>query len=160
MLISKQLTTSFGRYLLVGLSGTFVNLASLALLANLPIARVVAACLSTEISIIHNFLLNDGWTFKHRKGASLKLTRFSHFQLVSIVTTALTVGLFALFNSGLGWHYLLSQLVAIGLATSLNFAVNFQLTWGAKVQGQAGHFARTARDKDSQLIDTQLIEEN
>lgn len=137
MLISKQLTTSFGRYLLVGLSGTLVNLASLALLANLPIARFLAACLSTEISIIHNFFLNDGWTFKERKAPVMKLTRFSHFQAVSIVTATLTVGLFALFNSVLGWHYLISQLVAIGLSTVLNFAANFHLTWGSKGPRQA-----------------------
>jgi dolichol-phosphate mannosyltransferase len=132
-----QLRTSFARYLLVGFSGTLVNLASLALLANLPIARFLAAVISTEISIIHNFLIHDGWTFKDRRKATLKLIRFSHFQVFSLFTATFTVGLFALFNSVLGWHYLFSQFVAIGLATILNFLINFHVTWGHKVDAVA-----------------------
>jgi dolichol-phosphate mannosyltransferase len=137
--VTKQLRTSLFRYLVVGVSGTLVNLVSLALLANLPVARFIAATISTEISIIHNFLLNDSWTFRERR-ATLMLGRFGRFQIVSIGTATLTVGLFAFFNSVLGWHYIFSQLVAIGLATILNFSLNFKLTWPrqANLEGVTG----------------------
>src|SRR5690348_17232103 len=113
--VTKQLRTSLFRYLVVGVSGTLVNLVSLALLANLPVARFIAAAVSTEISIIDNFLFNDSWTFRERR-ANLVLGGFGRVQILSLGTATLAVGLFAFFNSVLGWHYIFSRLVAIGLA--------------------------------------------
>ena len=105
-----------------------------------PIARH-RACLRNETRpfLAVRQILNDSWTFRERR-ATLILGRFGRFQIVSIGTATLTVGLFAFFNSVLGWHYIFSQLVAIGLATILNFSLNFKLTWPrqANLEGITG----------------------
>lgn len=117
----------------MGLAGTIVNLLSLAGLVRLGLPNLGAALLATEIAIIHNFLWNDKWTFKQNQastnGSNSRLARFGRFQLVTTLTGILSLGLFAGLNSGLGWHYLLAQLGAIGVATVLNFGANSKLTW-------------------------------
>lgn len=119
----------FGRFLLVGLSGTVVNLAVLWLLVTLGLPNFPAALIATEVSIINNFIWNDRWTFRSQSHHPLA-ARFFRFQLVTSFTAILTLSLFTFFNSRLHLYYLLAQLTAIGIATILNFVVNSKLTWG------------------------------
>lgn len=127
----RDLLPTFGRFLLVGLSGTLLNLVVLAALVKLGLVPAIAALLAIEVSIINNFIWNDRWTFKRKGQVSKGLARkrFMRFQLVTALTAGLTFGLFIFFNHFLNWHYLLAQLTAIGIATILNFGVNSKLTW-------------------------------
>lgn len=125
----RRIIPVFGRFLVVGASGTLVNLATLWALVNAGVPHLLASLLATEVSIITNFILNDNWTFK-RQGELSVLARFIRFQLVTSVTAVLTLGLFALFYNTLHLYYLLAQFLAIGIVTVLNFSVNSKLTWG------------------------------
>ncbi|HEX2914314.1 MAG TPA: GtrA family protein [Chloroflexia bacterium] len=128
----RRVAPAFGRFLVVGLSGTVVNLTVLWVLVNLGLPQIVASLLAIQVSIINNFILNDRWTFRQHslESAHSIWARFVRFELVSSMTAALTIGLFSMFNYGLHLHYMLAQLLAIGVATVLNFSVNSWLTWG------------------------------
>ncbi len=124
-----RLVPAFSRFLMVGLSGTLVNLGVLWLLAeNIAMPRLIAVIIATEISIINNFVWNDCWTFKSNSDLPI-ITRFWRFQLITSLTAALTIGLSLFLNNTLQVHYLLAQAVAIGLATIINFGINTRVTW-------------------------------
>ncbi len=122
-----------GRFLLVGLSGTVVNLAVLAGLVTVGLPTLLAAVIATEVSILTNFICNDLWTFRPKGDegmARLSLRqRFGRFQVIAGLGAFLTIGLFGLLHNGVGLHYLVAQTLAIGLTTLVNFAANLRLTW-------------------------------
>lgn len=128
MSIFRKLGALFGRFLLVGLTGTLVNLAALWLLVRLGLPSFIAALIATEASIINNFIWNDCWTFKQQGQLSLA-ARFGRFQVITSLTAVLSLGVFLFLSSSLHLHYLLAQLSGIGLATLLNFGVNVRFTW-------------------------------
>lgn len=126
-----KVADTFGRFLLVGLSGTIVNLGVLWLLATLGLNHLLAALIATEVSITNNFIWHDCWTFKN-KATPHQLSffsRFWRFQLVSSLTASLTLGLFAIFTNTWHLYYLFAQFIAIGLATLVNFGINSRITW-------------------------------
>ncbi len=116
------------KFLLVGGIGTLVNSLALFLLfqrAHLPL--VLAAALSAELAIIHNFCWNDRWTFGRMR---LSLRRFAKFNLVSLAGLVITTCTLWLLAGHLGVYYLAANLLGIALATAWNFAVNVVWTWG------------------------------
>lgn len=126
----KHLVSAFGRFLLVGLSGTLVNLAVLWELVSLGLPQLAAALVATEISIINNFLWNDLWTFRIvGVPRTSRWGRFARFQSVTTLTALLTLGIFAFLSTYWHFHYLLAQACAIGVATITNFALNTRVTW-------------------------------
>ena len=128
----RRLLPLLGRFLVVGLLGTVVNLVGLWFLTQLHILQLVAVVVATEVSIIHNFCWHDHWTFKKVRDQTLQSSvgqRFWQFQLISSLAAALTLSLFALFSGVWHLYYLLAQALAIGTATLLNFGVNAWFTW-------------------------------
>jgi dolichol-phosphate mannosyltransferase len=125
----RQIAPTFGQFLLVGLSGTVVNLLVLWVLVEAGLPHFPAALAATEISILNNFFWNDCWTFRGTACHGSLLSRLGRFQLVTSFTAALTLGLFWLLYNNLQLHYLLAQFIAIGLATVLNFVINSRVTW-------------------------------
>ena len=101
---------------IVGGSGVFVNLGTLAILRSLGLGDNLSSALAIELSIISNFILNDRWTFKDRAishdrlqesdSAKLKLKslRALKFQCVSLVGAFAQWLSFIVFN--LTWVYL------------------------------------------------------
>jgi len=127
---SKQrlgLGVKFLKFSFVGTTGVVVNTLALFLLyqmVGLPL--LMASPLAIELAIANNFLLNDRWTF-HQNGHSV--SRFLKFNLVSLGGLVIAAGtLYALVQFE-GVHYLLANLVGIGLATLWNFFVNLVWTW-------------------------------
>jgi putative flippase GtrA len=119
-----------GKFLAVGGSGVGVNTVVLFLLhqmAGLPV--VVASALAVQAAIVSNFLLNDRWTFNRHRPS---LRRFAQFNAVSLGGLLLTAIAVWVLTTAFGVHYLLANLVGIGLATSWNFAANVYWTWGAQ----------------------------
>ncbi len=133
-----NLAPLFGRFLAVGLGGTIVNLGVLWLLAGLGLNQFLAALIATEVSIIHNFMWHEGWTFRHTRPPedsealpTSSWQRFLGFQVLSAFAAIFTLGLFAFFTGALHLFYLLAQFFAIGFATVLNFILNATFTWRA-----------------------------
>jgi len=149
----------FAKFCAVGASGVVVNLGCLALFADLLGAQAnLAAALSIEISINTNFLINELWTFRDRRGASGGTPgRWARFHAVSFVGAALQWSMFVALNAVIAWvigvdgltgdssaggimaavsdppdvgrWMYLSQLAGIAAATLWNFTANFFWTW-------------------------------
>jgi dolichol-phosphate mannosyltransferase len=127
---SGALLSRVARFLVVGGLGVAVNTVALFLLhqqAHLPLA--LASVLAVEVAIGWNFIWNNRWTFGRR---DLSLGRFARFNLVSLDGLAITTAAVWTLASAVGLHYLVANLVGIGLATSWNLAGSFIWTWGAR----------------------------
>jgi putative flippase GtrA len=118
------------KFLIVGGLGTLVNTAVLVILYRLlHLALVVASALATELAIGHNFLWNDRWTFGRH---GLSLNRFVRFNVVSLGGQCVTVVTLWVLVQHTALHYLVANLIGIGLALVWNLAINMHWTWGAK----------------------------
>ena len=108
----------------VGGIGTLVNIAILYLLTEkIGVYYLISAIFSFIIAMSSNFILNKVWTFKE----NIKLgigKKYLQFGLVSI--SALLINLFFLyiFTEIFGIYYIISQILAIGIALIINFFGN------------------------------------
>ena len=124
---SRTLLTRLSKFLVVGGLGALVNTGMLVILYHeLHLALVVASALATELAIGHNYLWNDRWTFAQR---SLSLSRFAKFNLVSLGGQCVTVATLWILVQHVGLHYIVANVIAIGLAVAWNFSVNLRWTW-------------------------------
>ena len=122
----------FFKFCLVGASGVPVNL----LLAWVGYSFLFAALagawrdaasflLGIGVSIFTNFLLNDLWTWGDRPvGGPSMVRRLGRFYLVCAGASAIQFGVAMGLVVWLGVHPSLAQLLGIGLATLINFALN------------------------------------
>ncbi|MDI6858211.1 MAG: glycosyltransferase [Dehalococcoidia bacterium] len=120
------------RFLLVGLSGVGVNMATLWLLhGRLGLAPLPAAALAVETSICSNFALNDIWTFGAGRRMRPWWTRAFAFHATAATAAAVNLSLFMLLTSAADVHYLPANLIAIAVASGINFTVSASWTWRA-----------------------------
>jgi dolichol-phosphate mannosyltransferase len=119
-----------GKFLVVGGLGTLVNTAILVILYHYAhLALVAASALATELAIAHNYLWNNYWTFGRRRAS---LGQFARFNLVSLGGQCITVATLWILVQHTGLHYVVANLVGIGLALVWNFVVNVRWTWGPR----------------------------
>jgi len=112
----------FAKFCIVGASGIGVNEGGLWILTDFGgVHYLISGLISVEASIITNFLLNDFWTFKDRRNASM-LRRGMKFNLARLSGLLLNLALLWLFTSILGIFYLTSNLLAIALVMLWNYA--------------------------------------
>jgi dolichol-phosphate mannosyltransferase len=141
----------FLKFAAVGISGAGVNLGLLAVLHEAGgLQENIAVGISYEISILTNFVLNDVWTFRDRRvpGRRSVLIRAVKFNLVSLVGWAINLAVFSLaFNIG-GIHYIVAEVIAIGVATLWNFFVNVKWTWGVKQEEAPGGVTLREEERD------------
>ena len=124
----------FVRFGIVGASGTAVNEGLLALghgVWHLPL--LLASAIAIECAIISNYLLNDRWTFKHRRPA---WSRFLRFNTVSLVSLVVNLGILALLTRATHMHYLWANIIGIGIAFLVNFTLNVYWTYGKALSQQ------------------------
>ncbi|MFC2060177.1 glycosyltransferase [Chloroflexota bacterium] len=122
----------FVKFCLVGLSGVLVNLGLLYLLVEwVGLFYLLSAAISIESSIVSNFILNNFFTFSDRRlpGIRLFVNRLLKFNLVSLSTIAVNVGVLWLLTEVLGIYYLASEIGGIAVATVWNYLFNIGWTW-------------------------------
>jgi dolichol-phosphate mannosyltransferase len=120
------------RFLLVGASGVGVNMGVLwFLVGHLGLPSLAAVVLAVETSICTNFLLNDVWTFGSGRRVRSWWARISVFHGAAAVAAGVNLSLFLLLTSVGGVYYLAANLVAIGVASAINFAVSATWIWRA-----------------------------
>lgn len=124
----QEAIAKFIKFALVGVAGILVN--NLALYLFYDVGRLpllFASPLAVEVAVVHNFVLNNRWTFSQD---GLSLLRFVKFNSVSLVGMLITVGVMYTLVTLVGVHYLLANLLGIALATVSNFGLNLFWTWG------------------------------
>lgn len=126
------------RFGLVGLSGVGVKTGVLwALITLLGVNSLVAAVVSSEISIITNFVLNDHWTFRDARSDISYLRRVANYHAVTLGGIVVSIALFAGLTEWFGMHYLLANLISIAAATFSNYALNMRFTWSPHLPSSA-----------------------
>jgi len=120
------------KYLIVGLTGVFVNEFILFLVHSYNI--YLAEFLAIEISILSNAFFNEVWTFKSRYLSKSKmkiLARMLKANSVFAVGFLVNYSFFFLFLF-LGVEYLISNLIAIIIAFIFNYLMASLFIWGEK----------------------------
>ena len=117
----------------MGIVGIFVNQVVLyALTDKLGIYYLVSAILASQVSTLNNFLLTELWVFRDRDHRSHVLFRYVVFNLLNIATLAIRVPVLFILTDLFGVHYLISNLVAIGLTFGVRYAVADSWIWAGR----------------------------
>jgi dolichol-phosphate mannosyltransferase len=121
------------KFLLVGGSGTVVNLVILAFATtdDAPLVeKMLAGAIAFEVSVIWNFVLNDRFTFGDRiKRANGYFGRLLKFNVTSLGGFVIYLGMLAALTELFGLHYLVAAAIGILGAFGWNFLVNSAWTW-------------------------------
>ena len=123
---------TFIRFAVVGASGTVVNLAIFTLLFKAGINKFVASPIAIETSIVWNFLLNNYWTFRHRRTrdhTTIKGLKFNVVSLVSLIVSFSTFVALTLLVPRMSPE--LDQFIGIVPAVLVNYFLNSYWTFRA-----------------------------
>jgi dolichol-phosphate mannosyltransferase len=120
----------FARFGLVGASGLVVNTVLLAFFTDVAgLFYLISAVLATQGSTLWNFLLTERWVFSdrdHRRGYG---TRMGLFFLMNNAALAVRGPLLVLLTSGLGIHYVVSNILSLLILTLVRFALADSWIW-------------------------------
>ena len=111
----------------VGLVGIGVQLAALWMLkSRLGVPLLVATFLATEIAVIHNFGWHVHWTWADRPASVAEtLRRLIRFHVTNgLVSIIGNLALMTLLTVYLRLHYLLANLISIGVCALVNLVVS------------------------------------
>jgi len=112
---------------IVGASGVVVNSVALFILHDLlDLSLLAASPIAVELAILNNFVWNNFWTFRTQ---GVQLARLAKFNLVSLGGLVITTIVLNTLVAYTGMYYLLANLIAIGVAMTWNFGINFLWTW-------------------------------
>jgi len=120
----------FVKFGIVGGIGVIVNMATFwVMTALLGVNHLVASAAATEIAILNNFMLNDLWTFRERRGGVRLGIRLLYFHGSRILGLLVTVGSLYLLADLAGLDVLSSQLIGVILGTLTNFITSDLFVW-------------------------------
>lgn len=115
------------KFSVVGGLGAVVNMVALYVLhlwAGLPLAT--ATVLAVELAVVHNYLLNDRWTFGVRAPSVRRFAKFNASVLGGLGVNVFIVC--ALVHGGM--YFLLANAFGIGAAFAVNFVSSAGWVWG------------------------------
>lgn len=123
----------FTRFGVVGGIGAIVNMSILYLLVRYGgWNHMVAAAVATEVAILSNFAMNDRWTFHDAQQDKGWVSRVAHYNAIALGGALISLAVLAVLTFGLGMHYLVANVVAIGAGTIWNYVINSRVTWNLK----------------------------
>ncbi|MBL1114760.1 GtrA family protein [Streptomyces sp. 110] len=117
------------RFAVVGGGGVVVNTVVLFVLyhwAGLPL--LAASSIAVELAVVHNYLLNDRWTFAVATPSLRRFIKFNVSVLGGLGVNVLIV--WTLVHTGT--HLLLANCVGIAAAFAVNFASSTGWVWGRR----------------------------
>ncbi|UGY90953.1 GtrA family protein [Streptomyces gobiensis] len=129
-LAKTSVTGRILRFAVVGGMGAIVNTTALYLLyrwVRLPL--LTASALAVELAVVHNYLLNDWWTFSVRAPSIRRFVKFNVSVLGGLAVNVFLVWLLALH---LDVYFLLANGVGIGAAFAVNFLSSAGWVWGRR----------------------------
>jgi putative flippase GtrA len=121
------------RFGLVGILGIGVNALALLLITEVfGIHYAISAILASQVSTLHNFVLTETWVFHGRNTNSHLLVRYLAFNALNIATLFVRVPVLLLFTEVAGLHYLVSNLIAIGLTFGIRYLIADNWIWAGR----------------------------
>jgi dolichol-phosphate mannosyltransferase len=138
---------TFIKFCIVGATGVGVNLAAFSGLIAAGVNPLLASPLAVELSILWNFMLNNAWTFRYRPKAEHIGIRGLKFNIVSLVSLAVTFvtffGLSRLFPTR---SLALDQLLSIIPAAAVNYFLNSYWTFSSRGEERASAKVSSTHD--------------
>lgn len=120
----KEIIFQFFKFAFVGLIGTFVNIFILYILTEyFNIYYIISALFAFFIAVTTNFIFNKIWTFSE-KIYERTTKEYTNFFLVSLSALSVNIFFLYIFTEFLGIHYIISQIIAIGISLMINFIEN------------------------------------
>lgn len=155
---------TFLRYVVVGLSGTAIDLGSLYFMTELSgiDPRVdprfsLLVTIAFLLAVVNNYVLNRAWTFQSKD--SNVTGEFGRFLIVALGGFLLTQLLMGLFVGYLGLWYMLSKAFTSGLVLIWNFALNKLWTFRSQPSTLAAHPELDSPTQDIQGAPSALSEQ-
>jgi len=109
----------FVKYFAVGLSGVFLDMATLIFFKEkLLLLPVIAVSINQFIVLVYNFILNKYWSFKNTQIPHKQIVRFGILALWNYLFSIMTMYLFTIIFS---YDYRFVRVVTIVVAVSWNF---------------------------------------
>lgn len=127
-----ELIKVFFKFSVVGFSGVLVNLAVYSFLLHLKMLYLWAAGISFVVAVTNNFYWNYIWTFRNKGRHKSVERKYLDFFLISLVNFLVNLILLRVFVEVFYLDKIVAQLLAVGLASVLNFAGNFLITFKDK----------------------------
>ena len=127
----------FARFLVVGVVTLLINSLLLAFWTEVfGIYYLLSAVLATEIATLCGFCLTEFWVFRVQHSRVGRAGRMVKFFLMNNIVLILRGPLMYGFTTGLGWHYLVSNLLSVGILTLIRYALADSWIWQiARVAG-------------------------
>lgn len=120
------------KFMVVGASGTVVNLGALALLTTLfgNGLIIVFNAIAVETSILNNFIWNDKFTFgtSGQTKSTSKARRLAKYNLLSLASFSVNEVVFIILYS-FGLYKYLASIIAIGVAFIVNYIGSSRWAW-------------------------------
>ncbi len=121
------------KFALVGIIGIGVNSLALWVLTEFTtVDLAVAAVLASLVSTFNNFVLTELFVFRHRESRHNLVVRYLVFSAVNFATLLIRIPVLLVLTNGLGIHYLVSNLVAIGITFAIRYLVADSWIWAGR----------------------------
>ena len=125
----------FGRFALVGATGLVVNFAFLAFSTEvLGVYYLLSALLATQVSTLWNFALTEIWVFPDRRTRAARIRRLLAFYAINNAALLLRGPMLFALATGIGIHYLLANLISIGMLTIVRYVLADTWIWRRRQQ--------------------------
>ncbi len=129
--LRSLVTGSFGKFLVVGTIGFIINTVVLEIMVSFGYHPSLGSAAGAELAIISNFVLNNTWTFSHRKIAReqvfWKFLQFNGTSLGAVVIQTLSVS-FGTIVYGVQ-SYRLFYILGVGVALIWNYTMYSKVIW-------------------------------
>jgi len=118
---------------MVGILGIGVNAAALVFFTEvIGLHYLVSAILASQVSTLNNFVLTELWVFAGRETRHHVLVRYLTFNALNIATLTVRVPTIVIFTEWVGLHYLVSNLLAIGLTFGIRYFIADNWIWAGR----------------------------
>lgn len=124
------------KFALVGLSGVGVNMAIYLSVITVQANYMVAAACSFGAAVTSNFIWNVLWTFKGRAVNRSVGRKYVSFFVISSLNLGVNLLILQFLVESMHVNQIVAQLVAIAMASGLNFLLNYWITFGDRQRNQ------------------------
>ncbi len=126
--MNSELISYFIKFCVVGGSGVVIDFAITYLCKEkLKFNKYLSNSLGFIIAATSNYLLNRWWTF-HSVEADISI-QYAKFIGIALIGLLINNGIIYILNDKLKLNFYLSKLLAIGVVTLWNFAMNYLFTF-------------------------------
>ncbi len=130
----------FGRFALVGATGLVVNFALLAFFTEvLGVYYLLSAVLATQGSTLWNFALTEIWVFPDRRTPAARARRLLAFYAINNGALLLRGPILFALSTGMGVHYLVANLISIGMLTVVRYILADTWIWRRSRRSNSTH---------------------